>query len=260
VYPACLRFSGGNYAVLRDDTSTLPFMVASIVFVTSLFISSHLNTGWRLFKLTNLPYVALGILVLGLSDMHAWWGPLLQIGAACVGFFFGRMAKKEMRDMPGILLIVMTTVVAMLMQPEFFRFGQLGNLTFVHMLAMVLIGALIMATLVLRNIRPLNKIHDSAYIKIKWMLRFVVMLCVAVFVMTESVPVFLVLVASMFALFALSVWHSNKIPGALGNKLFAMTVLLFGAIIVMPVICSIGIILLGESSCDSLWKESKFLL
>jgi len=251
---------GGNYAVLRDDTSTLPFMVAAIVFVSTLFVSSHLSKGWHLFKRANLPYVALGILVLGLSDTHAWWGPVLQIGAACAGFFVGRVTKNEMRDIPGILLIVMTTSVAMLMQPEFFRFGQLGNLTFVHMLAMILIGALAMATLVIRNIKPSNKIHDSAYIKIKWMLRFVVMLGIALFIMTESVPVFLVLVVSMFALFALSVWHSNKSSGALGDKLYAMTILLFGAIITMPVICAIGIICFGGLPCGNLWKETKYLL
>lgn len=251
---------GGNYAVLRDDTSTLPFMVAAIVFISSLFVSSHLSNGWHLFKRTHFPYIALGILVLGLSDIHAWWGPVLQIGAACAGFFVGRVTKNEMRDVPGILLIVMTTVVAMLMQPEFFRFGQLGNLTFVHMLAMILIGALAMATVAIRNVNPSNKIHDSAYIKIKWMLRFVVILDVALFVMTESVPVFLVLVASMFALFALSVWHSNKSSGALGDKLYAMTILLFGAIITMPVICAVGIISLGNLNHGNLWQETKYLL
>ena len=32
---------GGNYSVLRDDTSTLPFMIAAIIFVSSIFIGSY---------------------------------------------------------------------------------------------------------------------------------------------------------------------------------------------------------------------------
>ena len=32
---------GGNYAVLRDNATVLPFMIAAIVFVASMFITSH---------------------------------------------------------------------------------------------------------------------------------------------------------------------------------------------------------------------------
>ncbi|MBO4625928.1 MAG: hypothetical protein J5679_01460 [Alphaproteobacteria bacterium] len=250
---------GGNYAVLRDDTSTLPFMVAAIVFVSSLFIGSHLHFK-NIFNRKNLPFIALVIVALGLSDMHAWWGPLLQIGAAFVGLLMGLVAKYEMREVPGILLVVMATTTAILMQPEFFRFGQLGNLTFVHVLAVCLVCALAMATLALRNIKPSNKIHDSAYIKIKWMVRFVVMLAIALFIMTESVPVFFGVAVSLFILFALSVWHSGKTSGALGDKLYAMTILMFGMITTMPVICALGVLLLANMPRGNMWDESKYLL
>ena len=118
-----------------------------------------------------------------------------------------------MRDIPGILLIIMATTTAMLMQPEFFRYGQLGNLTWLHLGAMMLVGAFTAATIAVRNIVPSNKIHDSAYVKLKWMARFVSMLGVAVFIMTESVPVFLGTTVALFILFALSVWHSGKSSG-----------------------------------------------
>lgn len=250
---------GGNYGVLRDDTSTLPFMIAAIVFVISVFIGSHLHID-IFAKRENRLYIALAIIALGLSDMHTWWGPILQIGAALCGFFIGRMAKSEMRDIPGVLLIIMATTTAMLMQPEFFRFGQLGNLTWLHIVAVMAVGMLFAATAAVRNIKPAEKIHDSAYIKLKWMARFVVMLGFAVFVMTESVPVFLGTTMAMFALFALSVWHSNKTLNALGDKLYVATIIAFGVITTMPVICAIGIVCLANMPHGNLWAESKYLL
>jgi len=250
---------GGNYGVLRDDTSTLPFMIAAIVFVMTAFIGSNLQRN-VLFQRKNLPCLALILIALGLSDAHVWWGPLLQIGVALFGFLLGRVAKREMRAEPGMLLIVLATTTTILMQPEFFRFGQLGNLTGVHMIALMLIGIFAAATIAVRNIVPANKIHDSAYVKLKWMMRFVVMLAVAVFVMTESVPVFLGAIVSAFMLFALSVWHSGNTHSALGDKLYALTVLAFGIIISMPVISVIGIIMLANMSHENLWAESKYLL
>jgi len=250
---------GGNYGVLRDDTSTLPFMVAAIVFVSALFIGSHLQSK-QIFTHSNMPYIALVMVALLLSDTHTWWGPLLQLGAATIGFVFGRMAHSEMRDVPGILLIIMATTTAMLMQPEFFRFGQLGNLTWVHLMFITMVGMCLAATVALRNVKPSNKIHDSAYVKLKWMARFVVMLAVAVFIMTESVPVFLVSVIAGFVLFALSVWHSSVKTDIVSDKLYALTILLFGIITTMPVICAIGVVLLSLLPRGNLWAESKYLL
>ena len=250
---------GGNYGVLRDDTSTLPFMVAAIVFVSALFVGSHLQSK-QLITRSNFPYIALVVVALVLSDTHTWWGPLLQVGAATVGFVFGRVARSEMRDVPGVLLIIMATTTAMLMQPEFFRFGQLGNLTWVHLVFITIVGMCLVATIALRNIKPSNKIHDSAYVKLKWMARFVVMLAVAVFIMTESVPVFLMTELAGFVLFALSVWHSANQTDVLSNKLYALTILLFGIITTMPAICAIGIVLLRLLPQGNLWAESKYLL
>ena len=250
---------GGNYNVLRDDTSTLPFMIASIIFVTSMFIGSHLNRS-ILMDRKNLPYVILLVVALGLSDMHAWWGPLLQIAAAAFGFLVGNVAKSEMRDVPGILLIIMATTTTMLMQPEFFRFGQLGNLTWLHMVAIMIVGMLIAATIAVRNVVPSGQIHHSAYIKLKWMVRFVIMLGLAVFIMTESVPVFLGTVIAMFVLFALSVWHSKSVPATLGEKLYALAIISFGIIITMPVIVATGIVYLTHLPHINLWAESKYLL
>lgn len=250
---------GGNYGVLRDDTSTLPFMVAAIVFVSSLFIGSY-TRDIRFSGRENLIYVAMVALALGLSDMHAWWGPLLQIGAAFGGFAVGRRAGVEMPAVPGVLLISGATVTAMLMQPEYFRFGQLGNLTWVHLLFVMAFGVLSAATVAVRNINTVGRIHESAYIKLKWMLRFVVALGVALFIMTESVPVFLGTSVAAFVLVALTVWHNTKLPEALGNRLFALSVIIFGIMVAMPVIVAIGIVYLVSLPRANIWREIRALL
>ena len=153
---------GGNYAVLRDDLSVLPMVTAVILFLSALFVSSHMrkiplpHMGWRQWL-----YVLTAIILIASSDMHAWWGAVLQITAFVLGVVFGRFAGSEMRPMGGCVLIMMTTVFAVLMQPEFFRFGQLGNLTAVHLLAMLALGGACMMTIAIQNINPRNKIRHG---------------------------------------------------------------------------------------------------
>ena len=250
---------GGNYGVLRDDTSTLPFMIAAITFVSSVFIGSY-TRNIKFFRRENLIYIIMVLMALGMSDMHAWWGPLLQIGAAFFGFVIGRGSKMEMPAVPGVLLISGATVTAMLMQPEYFRFGQLGNLTWLHLLFVVAFGAVAAATIAVRNINACGRIHDSAYIKLKWMIRFVVALGVALFIMTESVPVFLGVAAAVFVLVALTVWHAKKIPGAMDDKLFALSIMLFGILISMPVITAIGIVYFVNMPHSDFGNEIRRLL
>jgi hypothetical protein len=227
--------------------------------VTSLFIGSHINHG-TIFTRKNIPFIVLVGIALAMSDIHTWWGPFLQIGASVSGFLLGQHAKSEMRDIPGILLIIMATTTTVLMQPEFFRFGQLGNLTWLHMIAIMFVGTLVAATVAVRNITPMERIHHSAYIKLKWMIRFVVMLGMAVFMMTESIPVFLGTFVAMFVLFAMSVWHSKSVSATIEHKLYALTILSFGVIITMPVIVAIGIVYLANLPNGNLWSETKYLL
>ncbi len=250
---------GGNYGVLRDDTSTLPFMIAAIIFVASIFVGSY-TRDIKYARRENAIYIILVLLALGLSDMHAWWGPILQIGAAFIGFVIGRRAGVEMPPVPGVILISGATVTSLLMQPEYFRFGQLGNLTWVHLLFVGLFGIVAAATVAVRNINTRGRIHHSAYIKLKWMVRFVVALGVALFVMTESVPVFLGTSAAAFVLVALSVWHAKDMPSTLGNKLFALAVMLFGILITMPVITAIGIVYMVNVPKSDFLREIKQLL
>ncbi|MDE5615467.1 MAG: hypothetical protein K2I81_01385, partial [Alphaproteobacteria bacterium] len=105
-------------------------------------------------------------------------------------------------------------------------------------------------------------IHNSAYIKLKWMMRFIVMLAIVLFLLTESVPVFLGAIAAMFAMFAMSVWHAASVPENLRVRFRATVLFAFGMVTTLPVISALGVMLwaCAGASKSSLWAESKFLL
>lgn len=259
---------GGNYDVLRDNATVLPFMVAAISFVASLFIGSHtknikLSKWHEISKARKIQVFSLFILILlfiGLSDLHAWWGPILQIGAVVGGMILGRVAKYEMRPIPGTLLVILAIITAILMQPEFFRFGQLGSLTAFHLLFLLLAGCAVMITVALRNVNARSKIRRSAYIKIKWLVRFISLLCIALFVLTESVPVFLGTLFVVFCLCALSIWHSEKVSEVFSARMFALSLGLFGILTVMPVITALGILYWMNLPQENFLRQLKALL
>ncbi len=252
---------GGNYGVLRDDLSVLPMMTATILFLTSLFVSSHLRAravpkmNWWRWALVVMCAVAVG-----LSDTHAWWGALLQIGALVLGVLLGRAAHGAMRPFGGIIMIMMMVAIAILMQPEFFRFGQLGNLTAVHLLAMLALGGACMMTIATQNINPRGRIRHGIYIKLKWLMRVVCALGMALFILTEAVPVFIGTMVAIFLSVALSVWHADRVNVMLGDKMFALSLMIFGAITVMPVITAIGILYWANTASVKILAESKRLL
>ena len=253
---------GGNYAVLRDGVSVLPFVVAVIVFLTSLFVSSHMREtpDIRLNARVRFATVVLILFALALSDMHVWWGPILQIGAYVLGWMMGRVAHGAMRPVAGMVLVMLMVTIAMLMQPEFFRFGQLGNLTLVHLISILLIGVLSMMVIALNNIKPCGKIRQSAYIKIKWMLRVVSILMAALFVLTESVPLFLGVCGATFLMFVVSIWHAKSMTTGLLERILSVLIMLFGTITTMPAITAIGVIYLAILPGNKNWREIRILL
>lgn len=238
---------GGNYGVLRDGVSVLPFVVAVIVFLSSLFVSSHMRElpKFRINARVRFASLVLILFALALSDLHVWWGPVLQMGAFVLGWLMGRVARGAMRPVAGMVLIMLVATVAMLMQPEFFRFGQLGNLTPVHLVFVLAIGVCAMAVIALNNVKPRGKIHRSAYIKLKWMLRVVSILMAALFVLTESVPLFLGMCGAMLLMFMMSVWHATSVSADLMERMLAVMIMMFGVITTMPVVSAIGVVYLA---------------
>ncbi len=235
---------GGNYNVLRDSASVLPFMIAVIVFLSALFIGSHV----RDFKAVSVPknlkfaIIVIMLLALGMSDMHVWWGPMLQISAGVFGWLFGRSARGAMRPAAGMVLIMLMVVVAMLMQPEFFRFGQLGNLTPIHLSFVLLMGVCGVAVIALNNVSACGCISNSVFTKVKWLMRVLVLLSMALFLLTESVPVFIGMCVTTFLSFVISIYHSSSVIEGLSGRMLAFMLMLFGAMTTMPVLSAVGVL------------------
>lgn len=255
---------GGAYDVLRDGASAtiLPVASAVVIFGGALFagkLSNNIKIP-PMNKWARISAIAIVLLIIAMSDTHAWWGPLVQIAAATIGFFIGRKTQRELPTMPAAIAIMFITTTLILMQPEYFRFGQLGALTPMHLLGVGAIGIAAMAVLALRYINPRGRIHDSAYVKLKWLARFIAALAAVLFVMTESVPVFLGLMVAIFGLFAMSVWHTTSVPQGATARMLAITIMMFGIITTIPIITVLGILCWGDASIHTLWKQVRFLL
>lgn len=257
-------FIGGAYDVLRDGASAtvLPVVSALLVFGGAVFAGKWSNN--VKFPVMNrwarIAGIAIILIIVAMSDTHAWWGPLVQIAASTIGFFIGRKTRRELPTIPAAIAMMFITTTLILMQPEYFRFGQLGALTPMHLLGVAITGIAAMATLALRYVNPRGRIHDSAYVKLKWLARFIVALAAVLFVMTESVPVFLGLMVAVFGLFAMSIWHATNVPQGAASRMLAITIMMFGIITVMPVVTVLGILCWGDASVRGVAKQAQFLL
>ncbi len=251
----------GNYAVLRDELSVLPMMNAVLVFLAALFVSSYVS--WRALpghKWMRWMGLLVVIVVVGLSDAHVWWGPVLQIGAFLLGVALGQGSRMEMRPISGVALILLMTVCAILMQPEFYRFGQLGNLTAAHLLAVLIVGCFAVLTVIVANVRACGKVSRGIFIKLKWLMRVLCLLGAALFVLTEALPVFLGTLGAIAILAILSVWHAREIDVRLEDKLFAGMLVGFGVITVMPAVTVLGILYCVNTPHVDFWREFRRLL
>ena len=159
--------------------------------------------------------------------------------------------------MPVNVLLMIILTILILMQPEFFRFGQLGNLTFVHLLAIVITGFFAVTALVTRYVRPRAKIHESAYVKLKWLFRIVSLLALVLFILTESVPIFIGLIASIGLLEMLSVYHAKTIFTDIYKQSFADLLICIGTIMICPAVSGVGVLYLASVSGKA--KVSEFL-
>jgi uncharacterized membrane protein len=98
------------------------------------------------------------------------------------------------------------------------------------------------------------------FIKLKWLGRVVGLLTVALFLLTEAVPVFVGALIVWAIVFVMSVFHAQDSMFYLGNKLFAISLVCFGLITVMPVISAMGLIYWMNIPEVKFWHQFKALL
>lgn len=253
---------GGNYVVLRDNISLLPWITCAILFVSCVFVGQNTRViklpVWYGAKsasprrrwLVNLLVLLLVLVPIGLSDTLNWWGPVLQVSAAVLGLVIGRFMRWRIPNVPGTVFVMLGVTSAVLMQPEFFRFGQLGNLTPIHLIWILVCGCLFAAAMATGIVNSRGRIHQSAYVKLKWLMRFITALCIVLFVLTEAVPIFLAVVASAFAMFAMDVWHAKNLSPKLPYSCMAWAMVAFGVLTGTMTITAMGALWIGALGAD----------
>ncbi len=243
-----LLFFGGNYAVIRDSMSVLPLILGVVLFFCMIVVSNDIIQFKFFDKLckSKLKWLMLFLILLGtvLSSMMTWWGILLQVSAVLCGAIIGCRLKRNHSWVSMVSWIFGIMAVLILMQPEYFRFGQLGHLTMAHLFMVVLTGFFAITTLITRYVKAHAAIHQSAFVKLKWLLRIVALLALILFVSTESVPVFIGLLMSIGLLEALSIYHNTKTADNMFRQSWAALIICLGVMIICPVISAIGIIYL----------------
>ena len=213
---------GGNYSVLRDGVSLVPFVTAAVLFASCIFVG--INT--RAIKLP-IWYGSAN------ASVRRRWIVNLAVFAICM--------------VPCAIAVMLATTIAILMQPELFRFGQLGNLTPIHLVWVLGVGILAAAAMALDITNSRGRIHQSAYTKLKWLTRFVTVLCMVLFVLTEAVPVFIAAVISAFVQFSMAVWHATAVRDGLGARAMAWLMIAFGVLTGMVTVTAIGILLIASN-------------
>jgi hypothetical protein len=241
-----LLIFGGNYAVIRDGISLLPLMISAVLFVLFVLIMQKSLQQKYIEKISDKKtrwFVLGGLLLLAaFSAEHTWYGILLQVSAVLCGLMVGCRIKKDIVLVPTISVILGLMTMLILMQPEYFRFGQLGNLTFVHMASILFVGFCSLNVLIPRYVDSKSKIRESAYIKLKWLFRILSILALLLFLSTESVPVFIGLMFVVSVLEMLNIYHSKSNFKSVSKKAWSLLLIGFGIITICPVISSLGII------------------
>ncbi|MFQ6696242.1 MAG: hypothetical protein ACLRFF_04335 [Alphaproteobacteria bacterium] len=243
-----LLLIGGNYAVIRDSISLLPVMISVVLFGATVFITNRLkklNYLKRIYNKKSRWFVFFLLLILaGFSAMPSWWGILLQLSAIVCGMIVGDRLHRNISDVLVSLIIFGTTTVLLLMQPEYFRFGQLGNLTFVHLLALLITGFFCVTAFAAKYTNAREKIYKSAYIKLKWLFRIMSVLALILFVLTESVPVFVGLMGVCALSEMMTIYHGKGIPEHVFKQSWALLMICFGIITICPLITMLGMVYL----------------
>ncbi|MCL2629334.1 MAG: hypothetical protein FWD33_01425 [Alphaproteobacteria bacterium] len=274
-------FGMGNFAVARELSTLVEFIVPAILFFASAFAANAAvklgavpQTG--LSKLTRVALVAALIVAVGFFGARNFYGAFLPISALIAGFLTGfysaRYAGKTSAQAgyPFVTssLLMLTGAACILMQPELFRFGQLGNLDLLQLAGFALVAVLAPQVAILsvmaRVKRSKGFLNRTAHDRVMWLLRLGVLLCMVLFFITESIVTFGILSLSVVPLALVSGGHQPyseaKIVMAFVLDLWSVLLFVFGLVAGSYALAFLAIILLRCSANKSVMAQAKRLL
>lgn len=268
----------GSYAALRDGVGYIHILVAFALFWASAFLSREVSflphpvlwdkmkKSWR--RLLGILVPALAIVGIGLTGMPTVVGFGIQAASVILGGLLGRALYKKNRTLgslsSNLSVLMFVIVTGLVMQPEFFRFGQLGNLTVGHLLFLAMFAILVVANVMLRHVRPGGGMSHAWYRRFLLLAALCLVLIFAVFLMTESVLAFLGLAGGVFLASIFVARHQAKSsrPAMIdfGAKLWIWTLAVFGILIGQPVLVCLAILLWRRGSHEKFWATMKGIL
>ncbi|MDR2268652.1 MAG: hypothetical protein LBD94_00530 [Rickettsiales bacterium] len=264
-----LIFNHGNWQSIRDGTGFLPYLVSAVLFLLCRDVMARLcemnpkmPVWWRKIDRRTRKWIKIGILlstvaVVAASAIQEFNFISLQINAVMFGIAAGYFGRKSAAPVNYLMMVMTVLAVGIAMQPEYFRFGQLGRLSFAHLAALAFIVMLGAVIFVFRNFNPSGFIRDNHYRYVKWFMRLGTLLALILFVMTESVPVLLGFCASAAVTSWFAVKHSDRNTDVfvLSGNLWAMMMFVFGMMTFMPVISIIGILCWKNNNGKLFWQN-----
>ncbi|MCL1892146.1 MAG: hypothetical protein FWF97_02555 [Alphaproteobacteria bacterium] len=261
-----------NFDALRDGVSMgLLTVTAACIFVISLFAGWRVEsvgsliktkenppsprlrwTRWK--KRTDVAAPFVVAVVVGLCAFGNWHAALVQFAAVLFGFGAGRWMIRNNRAEFDLDFIVIALTAALtfglIMQPEFFRFGQLGHLTVIHILFLMAAALAIIGSIMTRVVRPSGWLKESWYKKLMWLARAIAVMVFVLFILTESALAFLCLGLVFAATSFLAVRHHAAKDAPMlksaSEDLWVLSLCLFGILTAMPVLVCAAIILMRE--------------
>ncbi|MCL2018064.1 MAG: hypothetical protein FWG80_04830 [Alphaproteobacteria bacterium] len=252
-----------NFNVLRDGASYVNVLAAFVLYFCTVFLSREyyeqkirlsqlVSVGEKWKSRIDLAVPLVVIIIAGLRAIDAGWeGIALQSGAVAIGWGAGFLLnlKNAQNDDPKLLVggIIFACTLGLIMQPEFFRFGQLAHLTSVHLLFLAAMAIAVSSYAVLHFVRPRGLLIPIIYNRIKLLLRMMMGLVLVLFFITESAPVFFMFALAGMISSVIYVLH-QPVKSADSLKLLKhgfwfLSLGLFGILTVMPVLTAVAIIL-----------------
>ena len=187
-----------NFYVLRESFSWVSVLCCAVLFLSAMFFAKiELPRAVRRAQKLGAGLIVAATFLCALPD---WRVGLAQVLAVVSGYLIGRNMNKKFSPKILASLAMLACTFGMLMQPEFFRFGQLDNLSVIHMLFLIA-QMMIVAGYFAMFVKPRGWNVGGHYLKLKTVMRLCAFLTLAMFIITESEIMF----AAFFVMELLSV-------------------------------------------------------
>ena len=264
-----------SFAVLRDQ-SMVGFLAAACIFactayLTRRFLELFQSLGGAPFSdrrqgrlRRSLPYLApiAVIAIAGLCGAPSFAGFALQGGAAAIGMLAGWLLHKQNRAeyQPNLVAVLLFLAISLglVMQPEFFRFGKLGELTALHMAFLAAAAAAFAANIALRLAKPAGWLKESVYKKVRILTRLAGFLTALLFILTESPIAFIAFGLTVLAMVFINAKHAKTKLSSETEMSWKISLGLFGVLTGMPVLVCLAIVLWRAEPSDALSLKKLF--